>query len=128
MRRVPKTTMVQSTLWFGLVGVPGSVVLFKAKHLLKRNTVFPPCSFKVRLQCELVDIAEAKVGHGDYVRWDAQHQPKRLPIENAHPPNPNTFCACSEPKVLNGTDCRINGGFWHRMTAKPMAAFALWIA
>jgi Phosphoribosyltransferase len=78
-------SLIAPRLWLFLLGTPPHVVLVESQDLLKRNAVLPPGLFEFRLWCELVHVPETKVGHRDYVSWDAQHLLQCSFIENAHP-------------------------------------------
>jgi hypothetical protein len=98
---------------------------FVVNELVNRNPGSPPCRLQVRLRRKVGNVAEAEIRqHFDWP-GDTEHLFQCSMVQDADPSNPDTFCSCGQPEILDGAARTIQIRIAYRGTAQYMTSTTL---
>src|SRR5574337_321931 len=97
-------------------------------HLWERKSRQPTPGLEHGPLRKAFDETDAQVGDGNDPVRDSKNGAKRAGFEDAHPPDAETFCACSKPEILDGAAGTIDRGFRHRIPSDHCRSKALLVA
>src|SRR5712692_4153378 len=78
-------------------------VSVREDDLLERRALPPADGFEHGGVGKLLGVADAKVGHGHDVLWQAEFRGQCRVIDDAYPTHADTFGARGEPQILHST-------------------------